>query len=341
MPFDIQRGINLGGWLGSIARDTRPRRAADVTDADLAKLAAIGCDHVRLPVDEQIMYDESGVRQAEAWDRMEGCLDACARHGLRAIVDLHILRCHFFNAPERPLFTDPEAPKHFADVWRDLAAGLASRSNDRVAYELLNEPVADDPEDWNRVYPYALAAVRETEPERTVVLGSNAWNQAVTFEDLAIPAGDPNLILTFHEYNSMIITHYRAEFVPDCAAYDGPIQYPGRPVPAEAWEGLAPDLKARLAKWNEPCGPESMAARIQAPLAARERTGLPLYCGEFGVIHHAPPEIRDAWHRDFVSVLDAHRVAWAPWNYRGRFGPFTADGTPTPAARAMYRGSGT
>ena len=69
----------------------------------------------------------------------------------------------------------------------DLSGALAGRPMDMVAYELLNEPVAPDPADWNRVALGALAAVREREPERTVVLGSNQFQSCDTFDRLEVP----------------------------------------------------------------------------------------------------------------------------------------------------------
>ena len=215
MSFEIRRGTNVSHWLSQSARRGRERREWFGLE-DVKKLAGIGLDHLRLPIDEEQMWDADGRREPEAWDLMNAFLDWCEQEGLRAVVDLHILRCHHFNAgPEgKTLFTDPAAPEHFADLWRDLSDGLAGRRVDRVAYELMNEAVADDPADWNRVYRYPYDAIRQRENDRVIVLGSNMWNQAVTFADLDVPEGDPRMILTFHYYNPMLITHYQASWVP-------------------------------------------------------------------------------------------------------------------------------
>jgi endoglucanase len=79
-----------------------------------------------------------------------------------------------------------------------------------VAYELMNEPVADDPSDWNRLVARAVRAVREREPQRTLVIGSNRWQSADTFDRLRLPEGDRNVLLSFHFYTPMPLTHYGA-----------------------------------------------------------------------------------------------------------------------------------
>lgn len=337
MTFPIRRGVNIGGWL-SQRKGRLEDRAGWFTRDDVARAADLGFDHLRLPIDETQFWDEDGNREPVAWDLLNRCLDWCREADLRAVVDLHILRCHYFNAPERPLFTEAKWPGVFANLWRDLSKGLRERPNDWVAYELMNEPVADDPEDWNRVYPAAYEAIREAEPERTIILGSNEWSQARTMAVLRVPEGDPHLVLTYHYYNSMLITHYQARFVDACARLEAPIRYPGIPIAAEDYARLDPETRAMAAKWNLYCGPEMMAAEMRTPLEVRARTGLPLYCGEFGVIGNAPGSVRAAWLRDLVRTCETLGVAWAVWTWKGGFGMYDADGRRTAALDGVLAG---
>lgn len=93
--------------------------------SDVALIKSLGFDHLRLPIDEEQMWDENGVRHEDAFKLMTNCLDWCEKHQLKAIVDLHILRSHHFNAEVKPLWTDPEGhycPEHHfhcrGDRWR-------------------------------------------------------------------------------------------------------------------------------------------------------------------------------------------------------------------------------
>jgi endoglucanase len=122
--------------------------------------------------------------------------------------------------------------------------------------------------------------------------------------------------------------------------YDGRIQYPGRPIPDECLSEARPPETARLfgaslAELNRPYDRSSMAADMAQPLAVARRTGLPLYCGEFGVIDLAPRPVREAWYRDIISVFNEYRVGWANWDYKGEFGIVDRGGNSTGIAETM------
>lgn len=321
MSFTAKRGTNISHWL-SQSKTRGAGRRAFFTQEDVRWIAAQGFDHIRLPIDEEQMWDEAGRREGEAFELMNLALDWCAEAGLRAIVDLHILRSHYFLDKSPPLFTEAKEAEKFCGLWRDLSAELGRRSVEAVAYELMNEAVANDAEDWNRVARGAYEALRKLEPEgsgRVIVIGSNRWNAAATFDQLWVPA-DKNVLLTFHYYLPMLVTHYRASWCPLTYGYTGPVEYPGRPVAEAEVAKLDEPLKAEIIKGNEFYDAARMEADMAKPLAVQKRTGLPLYCGEFGVHHPVADEVRVRWYRDFISVLDKHGIGWGNWDFKGGFG---------------------
>ncbi len=204
---------------------------------------------------------------------------------------------------------------------------MRGRALDQLAYETLNEPVARDPRKWNEVYPQALKAIRETEPQRLVLVGSNGFQSPRTFDTLEVP-DDPHQMLSVHFYFPMFVTHYKARWTPT-RVYDGPIQYPGRPVPEEGLKLLSAQQIAELDAWhdwNRPADRDMMRDMLSKPLALREETGLPLHCGEFGVNDNAPRDIQVAWLRDIISVFDELSVPYSIWDYKGSFGVLTKEG---------------
>ena len=316
MAFTIHRGTNISHWLSQ----TKHRNPAHFTEADARRLKGWGFDHVRLPVDEVHLWDETGNPDAEGFRLLDAALDWCEDAGLRAIVDLHIVRSHYFMDTENPpLFGQPREAAKFVELWLELSHRLQARSTNLVAYELLNEPVARDPNDWNRVSQAAYSALREVEPTRTIVLGSNWFNSPENFDKLWMPA-DEHCVLTFHFYKPMLLTHYQASWT-DTPLYTGRVQYPGRialdPVPAA------------VAKYDEHYDRAAMVRDIALPLAKRKETGHPLYCGEFGCINQAPQAARLAWYRDLVSVFAEQGIAWANWDFRGDFGLLNREGAET------------
>ena len=332
-PFPIRRGTNISHWLSQSKKRGVERREY-FTRKDVAWLASIGLDHLRLPVDEEQLFDESGMPEPEAFDLLNKALDWCDEFSLRAIVDLHILRSHHFNAKEKPLWTQPAAQERFFECWRLISRQIGTRSTLKVAYELMNEPVADDPEQWNTLIERATKAVREHEPERRLVIGSNRWQSYDTFDVLRIPANDRAIILSFHYYHPMVLTHYQAGWT-KVGEYKGPVNYPGRLVPESAMQELPEDLLRSMSPERIVFDRSTIASMIAKPLEVARRTSLPLYCGEWGVIDKAPTEARVRWYQDMRSVLEDNGIAWATWDYKGGFGLWKSNEPVTPVLRAL------
>ena len=311
--FVIEKGVNIAHWLSqSGARGEF--RAKYFTEVDVAQIAEWGFDHVRIPIDEEQMFHEDGTKDAEAFALLHDALGLCRKYGLRAIVDLHILRTHYFNAADKPLFYDPSAQEAFYECWRKISSELKDYPVSMVAYELMNEPVADDPEDWNRLVKACYSVIRDLEKERVIVIGSNMWQSFRTAEQLALPEGDPNVILSFHYYEPMILTHYQASWT-EYKDYAGPVDYPGQTVTAEQ-EGFG--------RWtSESYDKERFAREFSMAANVAKRYGIPVYCGEYGCLSdEVNDEARYRWLTDMNDVFDELGIARAVWCYREGEGGF-------------------
>ena len=320
--FEIQHGINISHWLSQVYAEEKDR-IRYFNELDVIFLKNAGFDHIRLPVDEERLWEENGKRIEKSFAELHHAVEWCQRHGLRVIVDLHIVRSHYFNAEfegiKNTLFTDTAAMEHFLDLWKTLSAELKEYPNSLVAYEILNEASAKDPEDWNRLVNKAVALIRSLEPERTIVVGSNNWQGPETFKFLDVPENDPNVILSFHLYSPMPVTHYRASWS-ELYPYDGAIRYPGVPVDEEVFQQNYPsNTLKKLREQNKYSDADTQAKRIQLALDVADAHGLRLYCGEFGCLPTVPREIRLKWYSDIVQVMEKMGVACAAWDYKGQF----------------------
>ncbi len=316
--FVVRRGTNISHWLSQSRRRGEERRAW-FTRRDVEFIASLGFDHIRIPVDEEQLWHEDGTADSEAMDLLSQALDWCAEFKLRAIVDLHILRSHHFNAAEKPLWTQPAAQERFLDCWRDLSRRLRSRPVDQVAYELMNEPVADQAADWNRLLAKAVQVVRAEELNRVLVIGSNRWQSVQTFDQLEVPPNDPNILLSFHFYEPFALTHYQAGWT-KAGEYKGPVRYPGFVIADEDFRKLPRDLAEAVRGSNRYFDRRVLEGMLKKPLALRDRTGLPLYCGEWGALPSVPREDRLRWYQDMRSILEDNGIGWATWDYKGGFG---------------------
>jgi endoglucanase len=324
--FQIHRGTNISHWLSQSTRRGE-ERLRWFTEKDVELIASFGFDHIRLPVDEEQLWDEAGKKEPEAFQLLHNAIDWCQKQNLRVIVDLHILRSHHFNAKEKPLWTDPKAQEKFFALWRDLSAELKKYPISLVAYELMNEPVADNAEDWNKLVETLVRQIRQDEPHRKIVIGSNKWQSTSTFDQLRIPPGDRDIILSFHCYTPMLITHYKASWT-GVGKYTGPVNYPGWIVDPNEIPKLSPDM-AQLAKANNGVyNREKLESLLAKPLELAKKLDLPLYCGEWGALPTTPRAARMQWYRDMRANLEKHGIAWANWDYKGGFGIVGRGGQP-------------
>jgi endoglucanase len=316
--FVFKRGTNISHWLSqSNARGID--RQNYFTAKDVKYLADLGFDHIRIPVDEEQLWKEDGQEDAEGFSLLKQALDWCKQYKLDAVVDLHILRSHHFNQKVKPLWTKPEAQERFFQCWRDLSKELRNYSVEDVAYELMNEPVADDPEDWNKLVKKVIPIIRQAGPARKIIVGSNRWQSAATFDQLYIPENDRNIILSFHMYEPFLLTHHTASWT-GIKDYKGPVNYPGVIVKEEDLKDLPDSLRNEILKNKISYNIDSIRHHFMKPIAVAKKYNLPLYCGEWGCLSTVPVTARIQWFRDMKTVLVENNIGWATWDYKGGFG---------------------
>ena len=323
--FRIQRGTNVSHWL-SQSEERGEARRLHIQEDDFARLDSLGFDFVRLPIDEVQFWDEDGQKLPEAWQLMTNAIHWAEKHHLRTIVDLHIIRSHYFNAVNEgegsanTLFTSEKAQQDLINMWYQLSDVLKGYSNDSVAYEFMNEPVADDHEQWNKLVAKVHTALREREPQRTLVIGSNMWQSYETIKYLKVPEGDKNLILSFHYYNPMILTHRGAWWTP-IGRYTGKIDYPGIMVSKEEYEAAPDSLKPELEQYlTQEWNIDRLRADFKDAIDAAKKYGLQLFCGEWGVYEPVDRQLAYKWTKDMLTVFNENNIAWTTWCYDADFG---------------------
>ena len=296
--FRIKRGTNISHWLSQSEQRGEARRL-HIQEDDFARLEELGFDFVRIPIDEVQFWDEQGNKLPEAWELLKNALDWSRKHNLRAIVDLHIIRSHYFN----------------------LSDFLKDRSCDWVAYEFMNEPVADEHEQWNQLVAKVHKALRSREAQRTLVIGSNRWQGHETMKYLKVPEGDKNIVLSFHYYNPMILTHYGAWWAPIGRYYKGKVHYPGVLVTKEDYDAAPDEIKPELKQYTEQVWDiNTIRAQFKDAIEAAKKYGLQLFCGEWGVYEPVDRELAYNWTRDMLTVFDEFNIAWTTWCYDADFG---------------------
>ena len=317
MTLKLGRGVNIEGWLSHQDRPVADRPLYfDTRDAE--RVTECGFEHIRINVNEKHLWDDDGQTIEKNFDRVSELLDACVRLGLKAVFDLHVLRSHHFKRKDNALFNDPDALARFLEIWRALSQRLRGWSTDVLAYEFLNEPVANPAQAWNRVSSAAHRVLRDLEPDRTLVLGSNGYSGPGSFASLQIP-DDDKLILTFHFYRPFIMTHHAVRRRDD-GMHLLPVTYPGLVIADADLAKLPKKRRELMRKDNGPYNRALLRRQMSVAIDVAADRGMPLYCGEWGCYDTVPHEIRLRWWADMVSILDEEGIDWAVYAYRNRWG---------------------
>ena len=317
MKFKIEKGLNTSHWL-SQTKIRGEEREAYMNAEDFTLIAEMGFDHVRIPVDEMHLWDEEGNRHEDAFQLLHNAIEWSFDNELRVIVDLHVIRSHHFNASDNTLWTDPQEQEKFWSFWEELSAELIQYPNHKLAYELMNEAVAEDAEDWNKLIAKGIEIVRKNEPSRKIIVGSNKWQQVHTFPELKVPEGDTNIILSFHFYDPFILTHYQTHwsYLKD---FEAEVNYPGLTVDSAVYANYEGDFLERLINDNSYTDKAVLEERIMIAKTVADKLGLPLYCGEFGCYPSTSLEVRVRLYKDLMEIFKEHDIAWAHWNYKNDF----------------------
>jgi len=321
--FEIETGVNISHWLSQVYGFSD--RATFFTKDDVRLIDSLGFDHIRLPIDEKEMWNEDGTPIPEAFKYLTNAIDWCLEYNIRVLVDLHIIRSFYFNAGneggENTLFSNPKEQEHFYAMWRELSDTLKQYPTHMVAYELLNEAATENPEDWNNLVAKGIETIRKQEPTRVIFVGSNNWQIAETFPDLKVPEGDTNLVLSMHNYDPILFTHYKANWT-EFKDFDDSVSYPGYIISEETYEknkDTYPHFRGFKDGRNN-YGPETFEAIFKPAIEKAQELGLPLYCGEFGALPYVKRENRLQYYRDIISVFKKHSITYTAWDYKGLFG---------------------
>ncbi len=197
--------INLGSELVS-RRDDRNGGFA-ITEADFRRIADAGYETVRIPVKWEDKSDPKPPHRIDqAWlDHVQGFVDMAMKHDLKVIID-----SHFFES----FHNDPFGQRDWhAAVWSQIATRFADYPDDRLWFELENEPHGKiDNANLLEVFAPSYKAVRKVSPQRPIILGSFPWSGVGSLETRQL-FDDRYVYPTIHYYTPFVFTHQRAHWL--------------------------------------------------------------------------------------------------------------------------------
>ena len=312
----VLTGLGLGGWMnmenfitGYPATEAQQRRALRrvlgdegyrrffdrflsvfFTDEDAAFLRSLGLNSVRVPFNYRHFEDDDApfVIKDEGFRLLDSVVDACARHGIYTILDLHALpgaqnqHWHSDNPTQWAHFwSQRQFQDRVVNLWEHIAEHY--RDNPWVAgYNPVNEPADAHGTAIRPFYERLEGAIRAVDPDHILFLDGNRYS--TQFDQLGDPM--PNCVYTAHDYA-----------LPGFAD--------GGPYP-----GISRDRFV-----DRDVVEETFLERT----AYMRETGTPIWVGEFGPVYTGDPE-RDAQRsrllEDQLEIYRRHEASWALWTYK-------------------------
>lgn len=312
------KGINLGGWLSQ--HDLNQEHLDTfIVEEDIARISKMGVNHVRIPVDFELVEDEAGNPLEAGYKYIEKGINWCLKYGLNVVLDLHKTAGYVFDDSEYSagFFDSQKLQDRFVQLWIRLAGRFGSYSN-HVAFELLNEVVdAASADKWNEIAARVIREIRKIAPDAWLILGGTRSNSVISIKELGMPYDD-KIVYNFHCYEPLIFTHQAAHWIAGMPA-DYRIDYPVgvSDYIAETCRLIDPDFSYPIQNLADmQCGKKFFERFFEEALEIADKYDVPLYCGEYGVIDQADPQASLRWFEDIHAVFEAHGISRAVWTYK-------------------------
>lgn len=313
------KGVDLGGWL-SQCDHTVDRYENFIKEEDIAEVSTWGIDHLRLPVDYDLVETYEGEYKESGFGYIDRAIKWCQKYNLNLILDLHKTFGYSFDAGEGEdgFFVNEKYQERFYLLWEQFAKRYGN-IGESVAFELLNEVTSPSYCDtWNRVADTCIKRIRAIAPNVKILVGGY-WNNSVSaVKDIKLSSYE-NIILNFHSYEPMVFTHQGAPWV-DSMDVEFRTEFPSTKeayleYTKKFFADMYDEFKNLLG--DTPYVTEEYFEKKYAEaIKTAEERNTPLYCGEYGVINRADPESSLRWYETINPVFVKHGIGRAAWSYK-------------------------
>ena len=315
------KGVNLGGWISQFDKYDVEHFETFIVKQDIKDIAELGFDHVRVPVDYNVLEDEEGNIIESGFAYLENCRKWCEEFGLHMLIDLHECYGYSFDPLKKDMdrkkfFYDEQLQARFMKLWSEIAERFKDYSH-MVAFEPLNEVVLSEVKDaWNEILAKYIKLIRSIAPKAYIIVGGVCYNNVMSVPLLEVPVDD-RIVYNFHCYEPMVFTHQGAYWVEDM-----PLDFRiGYPKTLEEYKETSTKLSKNLAGaiFTEGISEigQGFFEDIFAPAIAKaEKDNVALYCGEYGVIDLTDNDDKIRWLEDIHAVFKKYGIGRALWNYK-------------------------
>ena len=279
----LGRGVNIIGY-DPVWKDASRAR---MKEKHFTLIKAAGFNNVRIVISpfKFSLNDTSYSIDPRFFSTLDWIIKQSIKNELMAIVDFH---------EHNAIAKDPLGSKaKFLSMWRQIAEHCRGYSNE-VMFEICNEPNMK-PEVWNEMHEEAYEIIRESNPGRTLIIGTINGNQIKYLPDLILPDDDRNIIVAIHYYSPIQFTHQGA-----------PWSVKNKDLSGIEWTASDSEVQNLQADFD----------MAQAWSKAHNR---PLTLGEFGAYEKADMPSRARWTNFVARQAEARNWSWSYWQFDSDF----------------------
>jgi hypothetical protein len=181
-------------------------------EQDFQLISQLGFNFVRLPMDYRYwikdgdweQFDEATLREIDQAVQWGG------EYGIHVCINFHRAPGYTVAKPaeKTSLWTDPETQRVCGLHWAEFARRYRGLPNERVSFNLMNEPAGVEPEAYLAVVRKLVAAIRAEDPERLIISDGLQWGQLPLLELRELRVAQAT-----RGYTPGEISHYKASWV--------------------------------------------------------------------------------------------------------------------------------
>lgn len=288
----LGRGINIGNALEA---PNEGDWGVTIKEEYFSIIKNAGFNSIRVPIKWSAHTSKISpyLITPSFFERIDWVIDQALKNDLAIIINIH----HYDEMLANP---NEEKPR-FLRIWEQIATRYKDYPN-KLFFEVLNEPNGNlTPEIWNDVLAEGISKIRETNPYRTILVGTAEWGGIGGLSKLVLPKDEKNIIVTFHYYNPFTFTHQGAEWV------NG----------SDAWLGTT---------WsNTEIERNAVITDFSLAISWARSKNVPLNCGEFGAYYKADLSSRILWTAMVSQYAYSENISFHYWEFCAGFGIYNKD----------------
>ncbi|OHB48757.1 MAG: endoglucanase [Planctomycetes bacterium GWF2_41_51] len=283
----LGRGINFGNALEA---PKEGEWGVTLKQEYFEIIKKAGFDSVRIPIrwSSHAMEQSPYTIDPNFFKRVDWAVKNALHNNLYVMINMH----HYMELMEEP----NAHSERFLALWKQVAEHYKDYPNS-VLFEPLNEPHnALTSELWNPLLEKAIAVIRESNPQRTIVV--NPAHYASDIDRLVLPESDRNTIVSFHYYMPMEFTHQGAEWTPETKDLSG-----------ITWKATEEEKQAVDNHFNKA---EDWSKKYNRPINV----------GEFGAYYKAGAYDRIRWTGYVANSAIRRGFSFHYWEFCSGFGVY-------------------